>query len=176
MPVVLVRPEIATNTGNIIRLCANTGTRLHLVEPLGFSMDDRSLRRAGLDYHELADVHVHADLTACRAALGGGARYAFSSRALRRYTEVTFADDAVFVFGAEQSGLTSADTDALAPIEALVLPMVPGNRSLNLANAVAAVVYEAWRQQGFDGAAEPLVPLPGAGLTGESLLASPYDR
>jgi tRNA (cytidine/uridine-2'-O-)-methyltransferase len=168
--VVLVAPEIATNTGNIVRLCANAGARLHLVEPLGFTMDDASLRRAGLDYHDLATVTVHAAAGECAAALGGSRRFAFSSRARRRYDEVAFAAGDVFVFGAERAGLTHAQIAPFAPIEALSIPMRPDNRSLNLANAVAIVVYEAWRRHGFAGSAEA------GATTGETLTADPFDR
>ncbi|MCB0966454.1 MAG: tRNA (cytidine(34)-2'-O)-methyltransferase [Ilumatobacter sp.] len=149
--VVLVAPEIATNTGNIIRLCANTGVRLHLVRPLGFSMDDASLRRAGLDYHDLANVTVHDDVAPLRSAVDGR-RFTFSSRSTRRFDEVPFAADDVFVFGAERAGLTDEQRAAVAPAVELAIPMRPGNRSLNLANAVAVVVYEAWRQHGYAGA------------------------
>ena len=152
MNVVLVHPEIPGNTGSIIRLCANTGVGLHLVEPLGFSMEDRLLRRAGLDYHEYAQVTRHASVDACVAALSPRRRFAFTTRATTRYHDVKFTDDDVFVFGAEQSGLTADDLASLAPIETLKIPMRPDNRSLNLSNSVAIVVYEAWRQQGFAGA------------------------
>lgn len=165
--VVLVAPEIATNTGNIIRLCANTGARLHLVRPLGFSMDDASLKRAGLDYHDLATVSVHDGPVSCRAA-AGGRRFTFSSRARRRFDDVVFAPDDVFVFGAERAGLTHPQQEAFAPATELALPMRPGNRSLNLANAVAVVVYEAWRQHGYSGAA-------GAASTSETLTSSEFD-
>ena len=150
--VVLHRPEIPPNTGNVIRLCANAGARLHLIEPLGFSMDDKQLRRAGLDYHELAEVSVHRDWDACRAALGPRRMFAVSRRGERRYDEVRYEARDVLVFGAETSGLPG---EMLASFEAgrrLRLPMRPGNRSLNLSNAVAIVVFEAWRQLGFAGA------------------------
>ena len=149
--VVLLYPEIPPNTGNVIRLCANAGARLHLVEPLGFSMDDRRLKRAGLDYHELAVVRVHRDWEACLAVLGDARRFAFSSRASRRYDEVAFRPGDALVFGAETRGLPGEVLEAFAPDRRLRLPMVPGNRSLNLSNAVAVVVYEAWRQDGFTG-------------------------
>lgn len=168
--VVLVAPEIATNTGNIIRLCANVGARLHLVEPLGFSMDDASLRRAGLDYHDLATVTVHRDPSAAAAALAAdGRRFTFSSHATRRFDEAVFAPDDAFVFGAERAGLTGGQAAAFGPAEALAIPMRPGNRSLNLANAVAVVVYEAWRRQGFAGAAPP------GATTGETLTTGTFD-
>ncbi len=152
--VVLVHPEIPGNTGNIIRLCANTGVQLHLVEPLGFSMEDRLLRRAGLDYHEYAQVTRHLSIDACLAALGPKRRFAFTTRATDRYVDVQFADDDVFVFGAEGAGLTADDMAALAPIRTLKIPMRPDSRSINLSNSVSIVVYEAWRQLGFSGAAD----------------------
>lgn len=178
MHVVLVRPEIAPNTGNIIRLCANVGATLHLIEPLGFTLDDRLLRRGGLDYHELTDVHVHQRLGVLLGELsnaGSGSHYGFASSAHRTIDQPTFGLDDVFVFGAERAGLAPTDLDEL-PIERLLrIPMRPGNRSLNLANAVAIVVYEAWRQQGFAGALPP-----GAGhdlgLTSETPGGEPFDR
>lgn len=145
--IVLVQPEIPPNAGNVIRLAANTGARLHLVEPLGFSMDDRNLKRAGLDYHELARVRTHKSWNELREALSGRHMFAFTTRARRLYTEVRYAADDVFVFGAETRGLPQAILDELP--ERLRLPMRPGNRSLNLSNAVAVVVFEAWRQLGF---------------------------
>jgi tRNA (cytidine/uridine-2'-O-)-methyltransferase len=148
--VVLYQPEIPPNAGNVIRLCANTGCRLHLVEPLGFSMDDRQLRRAGLDYHEMACVTVHRDWEACAAVLGPR-RFALTTRATRIHTDVTYMDGDVFVFGAETAGLPAGLLDGFPAERRLRLPMVAGNRSLNLSNAVAVVVYEAWRQQGFAG-------------------------
>lgn len=152
LDVVLFEPEIPPNTGNVIRLCANAGCRLHLVEPLGFRMDDRELRRAGLDYHEYATVQVHADWSACVRALGAGRRmFALSTRAARRYDEVAFAIDDVLVFGPETRGLPNAMLDTFEPGHRLRLPMRPGNRSLNLSNAVAVMVYEAWRQHRFSG-------------------------
>lgn len=150
--VVLFEPEIPPNTGNVIRLCANTGARLHLVEPLGFSMDDRQLRRAGLDYHELTTVQVHTDWEACQRALGTRRVFAFTSRAESSYADVRFAPGDAFVFGRETTGLPEPLLERFAPERRLRLPMVTGNRSLNLSNAVAVVVYEAWRQLGFAGA------------------------
>ncbi len=147
--VVLFRPEIPPNTGNVIRLCANAGARLHLVEPLGFSMDDRQLRRAGLDYHELATVVVHRDWDGCLAALAGRRVFAVSSRASTPYTAPAYAPGDAFVFGPETMGLPEPVLAAFPDERRLRLPMRPGNRSLNLSNAVAIVVYEAWRQQGF---------------------------
>jgi len=150
--IVLYTPEIPPNTGNVIRLAANTGARLHLVEPLGFSMDDRQLRRAGLDYHELANVRRHADWDACRAALAGRRLFALSTRGERHYAKVRYEPDDAFVFGAETSGLPPTVLSGFAKERRLYLPMRPGNRSLNLSNAVAVVVFEAWRQLGFSGA------------------------
>jgi len=150
--IVLYTPEIPPNTGNVIRLAANTGARLHLVEPLGFSMDDRQLRRAGLDYHELANVRRHADWDACRAALAGRRLFALSTRGERHYAKVRYEPDDAFVFGAETSGLPPTVLSGFAKEHRLYLPMRPGNRSLNLSNAVAVVVFEAWRQLGFSGA------------------------
>lgn len=149
--VVLVAPEIPPNTGNVIRLCANAGARLHLVKPLGFSMDDRQLKRAGLDYHELALIRVHESWDACVAALGDTRMFAFSRRAVRRFDEVAFERGDVFVFGGETRGLADSMLAKFAPERLLRLPMRPGNRSLNLSNAVAVVVFEAWRQQRFEG-------------------------
>jgi tRNA (cytidine/uridine-2'-O-)-methyltransferase len=152
LDIVLVRPEIPPNAGNVIRLAANTGARLHLVEPLGFSLDDRQLRRAGLDYREMASVRVHRDWPACRAALGAARAFAVSTRGSISYAEVRYAADDALVFGAETSGLPDALLEAFPAERRLRLPMRPGNRSLNLSNAVAVVVYEAWRQLGFCGA------------------------
>jgi tRNA (cytidine/uridine-2'-O-)-methyltransferase len=150
--VVLVHPEIPPNTGNAIRLCANAGARLHLVEPLGFSMDDRQLKRAGLDYRELATVVVHRDWEACRAALANRRRFALSTRGTVRYADIAYRPDDVLVFGAETAGLPDTLLEQFEPGHRLRLPMRPGNRSLNLSNAVAVVVFEAWRQNGFAGA------------------------
>ncbi len=150
--VVLFRPEIPPNTGNVIRLCANTGAALHLVEPLGFSIDDKQLRRAGLDYHEFATLRVHRDWEACRAALGERRFFALSTRGGAHYADARYEPGDVFVFGGETSGLPQEMLEVFAPPMRLRLPMRPGNRSLNLSNAVAVVVYEAWRQQGFSGA------------------------
>jgi tRNA (cytidine/uridine-2'-O-)-methyltransferase len=151
--VVLFRPEIPPNTGNVIRLCANVGARLHLVPPLGFSMDDSRLRRAGLDYHELTSVTAHADWAACRAALAGKRLFALSTRGARGYAEVAFQRDDAFLFGAETAGLPDEVLESIELTMRLRLPMVAGNRSLNLSNAVAVVVFEAWRQCAFEGAA-----------------------
>jgi tRNA (cytidine/uridine-2'-O-)-methyltransferase len=149
--VVLVHPEIPPNTGNVIRLGANTGARLHLVEPLGYSMDDRQLKRAGLDYHELATVRVHPTWSACRASLGERRFLAFAPHARTLFNEVRYRDDDVLVFGGESAGLPAAILAEFAPGEQVRLPMRPGNRSLNLSNAVAVAVFEAWRQLGYPG-------------------------
>ena len=147
--IVLVHPEIPPNTGNVIRLAANTGARLHLVAPLGFSLKDRQLRRAGLDYHDLAPVKVHADWQACRAAFAGRRMFALTAKAKTSYADVPYRAEDVFVFGPETAGLPGAILAEFSPGARLRLPMREGNRSLNLSNAVAVVVYEAWRQQGF---------------------------
>lgn len=147
--IVLVQPEIPPNTGNVIRLAANTGTRLHLVKPLGFSLDDAQLRRAGLDYHEHAALQVHSSWPACQAKLAGQRMFAFTTKGSRLFTEVRYARDDVLVFGAETTGLPSSILDGFPPQMRLRLPMRPGNRSLNLSNAVAVAVFEAWRQGGF---------------------------
>jgi tRNA (cytidine/uridine-2'-O-)-methyltransferase len=153
--IVLVHPEIPPNTGNVIRLAANAGADLHLVEPLGFRLDDRDLKRAGLDYHEYARVSVHRDWAACRAAIDPrGARrwYALSTKGARSLYERALGADDVFVFGCETSGLPQEILDEFPPDTRLRIPMRPGVRSLNLSNAVAIAVYEAWRQAGFGGA------------------------
>jgi tRNA (cytidine/uridine-2'-O-)-methyltransferase len=151
--VVLYQPEIPPNTGNVIRLCANSGASLHLVRPLGFDLDHAKLRRAGLDYHEFAAVSVHEDLAAFVATVAPRRVLALSTRGQARYDEVAYADGDAFLFGPETRGLPQDVLDAIDPAQRLRLPMRPGNRSLNLSNAVAVVVYEAWRQLGFDGAA-----------------------
>ncbi len=170
MHVVLVEPQIAPNTGAIIRLCANTGADLHLVEPLGFDLADAKLRRGGLDYHEHARVVVHPDLAAVRARLGGR-WFAFSARATVPYTDVEYRSDDVVLFGTERTGLRREVFDDIPAGRALTIPMMAGNRSLNLANAVSVVVYEAWRQQGFPGA----VLRADAGLTSETFTTPPFD-
>ena len=150
--VVLVAPEIPPNTGNVIRLTANTATELHLVEPLGFRMDDRDLKRAGLDYHEYARVHVHRDWTACKGALGHDrARrwFALTTKTAHSLYDARFMPGDVFVFGCETAGLPEAVLAEFATPARLAIPMRPGVRSLNLSNAVAVTVYEAWRQQSF---------------------------
>lgn len=149
--IVLFEPEIPPNTGNVIRLAANTGAQLHLVEPLGFRMEDRQLKRAGLDYHEYARIRVHADWTACQLALGERRLFALSTRNSRNYAEVSFRDEDAFVFGPETRGLPPPVLEGFSVEQRLRIPMFPGNRSLNLSNAVAVVVMEAWRQGGFAG-------------------------
>jgi tRNA (cytidine/uridine-2'-O-)-methyltransferase len=134
-----------------MRLAANTGARLHLVRPLGFSLDDRQLKRAGLDYHELASVRVHRTWRACRETLGQRRLFAFAPRAATLFTDVRYRDDDVLVFGGESAGLPAAVLEEFSPPERLRLPMRPGNRSLNLSNAVAVAVFEAWRQLGYAG-------------------------
>ena len=149
--VVLVHPEIPPNTGNVIRLTVNTATELHLVEPLGFRMDDRDLRRAGLDYHEYARVNVHDDLGAFIAKVAPRRVFAVSTRGRMRYDCVTYANDDALLFGPETRGLPQEIIDGLPEEQRLRLPMRAGNRSLNLSNAVAVIVFEAWRQRGFAG-------------------------
>jgi tRNA (cytidine/uridine-2'-O-)-methyltransferase len=150
--VILFRPEIPPNAGNVIRMCANSGARLHLVEPLGFSMDDRQLRRAGLDYHELATVVVHPDWEACVRALGERRIFAATTRGSRLHTAIAYRAGDAFLFGPETAGLPQPMLEAIPPERRVRLPMRPGNRSLNLSNAAAVLVYEAWRQLGFEGA------------------------
>jgi tRNA (cytidine/uridine-2'-O-)-methyltransferase len=151
--VVLFQPEIPPNTGNVIRLCANSGAALHLVRPLGFELDDAKLRRAGLDYHEFARIAVHDDLDAFIAAARPRRLLAVSTRAHVRYDTFAYADGDALLFGPETRGLPQDVLDGVEPAHRLRLPMRPDNRSLNLSNAVAIIVYEAWRQTGFDGAA-----------------------
>ncbi len=181
--VVLHEPEIPPNTGNIMRLCANTGCRLHLIEPLGFTLDDARLRRAGLDYREYAAVHVHQDLATCLTSLGttldtqapvdgtldtqemetqarlgvqGGSRdrprvFAFSTRGTRRHDQLAWRPGDILLFGAETRGLPDSILERIPGDQRLRLPMRPESRSLNLGNAVAIAIYEAWRQQDFHG-------------------------
>lgn len=149
--IVLVEPEIPPNTGNVIRLAANTGCRLHLIEPLGFSMDDKHMRRAGLDYHEYAELSRHADWAAFLAAEQPDPLrlFALTTRGSRRVHEAVFAPGDWLVFGSETRGLAPELRDAFAPAQRLKLPMLEGQRSLNLSNAVAVTVFEAWRQNRF---------------------------
>ena len=150
--IVLHRPEIPPNTGNIIRLCANTGCRLHLIEPLGFALEDRRLRRAGLDYHEWAEVRSYSNLEEYRAANCPPRLFAFSTRGGIRFTNARFRCGDALLFGSETAGLPQPIIDSLAPDDVLRVPLLPDRRSLNLSNAVAVVVYEAWRQLDFAGA------------------------
>lgn len=151
LDVLLYQPEIPPNTGNVIRLCANTGARLHLIEPLGFAMDDRQLRRAGLDYHEYARVQVHPDLASALATVAPRRLFALSTRGQVRYDTPVFAAGDAFLFGPETRGLPAEVLAAIPEERRLRLPMRPDNRSLNLSNSVAVMVYEAWRQLGFAG-------------------------
>ncbi len=154
--VVLVEPQIPPNTGNVIRLCANSGCTLHLVAPLGFELTRRAVRRAGLDYGELAEVRVHADFSACLRALAGARCFAIETDGGRAYSAAAFAPADALVFGSETRGLPAHVRAQIPPAQQLAIPMRPGNRSLNLANAVTLVVYEAWRQLAFAGAASQL--------------------
>jgi tRNA (cytidine/uridine-2'-O-)-methyltransferase len=147
--IILHRPEIPPNTGNIIRLCANTGCTLHLIRPLGFELDRNSVRRAGMDYAELADVRVHENFADCRAALGAARLFAVETGSPTPYPQIRFLRGDALLFGSESSGLPAEVLAAIKPGCLLSIPMRPNNRSLNLNNAVAVVVYEAWRQQGF---------------------------
>jgi tRNA (cytidine/uridine-2'-O-)-methyltransferase len=151
LAVVLYQPEIPPNTGNVIRLCANTGAELHLVEPLGFRWEDKALKRAGLDYHEFASVFRHADWATCKTALATRRLFAMTTRGGIRHDTQEFRDDDVFVFGCETSGLPAGVMAEFPETRRLRLPMLPRQRSLNLSNAVAVTVFEAWRQQGFAG-------------------------
>ncbi len=151
--VVLYQPEIPPNTGNIIRLCANTGAELHLVEPLGFDLTDKQLRRAGLDYHEYTRLVRHLDWAACRQHFAGRRLFAMTTKGSRNLYTVDFAANDVFVFGRETSGLPPEVLAEFTPEQRLRLPMQVGQRSLNLSNAAAVTVFEAWRQNGFDGGA-----------------------
>ncbi len=147
--VILYQPEIPPNTGNVIRLCANTGASLHLIEPLGFELDDRRLRRAGLDYREWVGVQVHASLEACQQALAQPRLFTLSTHSRHTYSETRFVPGDAFLFGPETRGLPVELRESVPSEQRLRLPMRPNNRSLNLSNAVAIVVYEAWRQNGF---------------------------
>jgi tRNA (cytidine/uridine-2'-O-)-methyltransferase len=150
---ILYQPEIPPNTGNIIRLCANTGTHLHLIEPLGFELDEPRLKRAGLDYREFADVLVHGCLDACLGALQQPRLFALSTRNPTCYAGAQFRPGDAFLFGPETRGLPAEILESLPASQRLRLPMQPGSRSLNLSNSAAVVIYEAWRQQGFSGGA-----------------------
>jgi tRNA (cytidine/uridine-2'-O-)-methyltransferase len=147
--IVLFQPEIPPNTGNIIRLCANTGCMLHLVKPLGFDLEHKAARRAGLDYDELAKVRVHENLDACLGELRGGRLFTVETTGTRLYTEGSFQPGDALLFGSETRGLPPHVLERFPPERQLIIPMRAGNRSLNLSNAVALVAYEAWRQNGF---------------------------
>ena len=149
LDIVLYQPEIPPNAGNVIRLAANTGARLHFVEPLGFAMDDRQLKRAGLDYHEYASVRVHADWDSCLKELKPNRVFALTTSATSSVYDTKFSENDAFVFGSETAGLPRELLETFKPEMRLRLPMRPGNRSLNLSNAVAVTVFEAWRQLGF---------------------------
>ncbi len=151
--VILFRPEIPPNTGNVIRLCANTGAALHLIRPLGFELDDARLRRAGLDYHEYVRIALHDDLAGCLATIGAPRVFAFSTRGRMAHVEARFADGDALLFGRETAGLPDDVLQTIPAGRRLRLPMCADSRSLNLSNTVAVAVYEAWRQLGFAGAA-----------------------
>lgn len=148
---ILFQPEIPPNTGNIIRLCANTGSQLHLVEPLGFALEDKQLKRAGLDYHEYATLQVHADWKCCMAKLAGRRVFAATTKGSTRYDRIAYQPGDVFVFGPESRGLPGELLETFSPDRRIRLPMLPHSRSLNLSNSAAVLVYEAWRQNGFVG-------------------------
>ncbi len=150
--VVLYEPEIPPNTGNIIRLCANSGNSLHLIKPLGFALDDKRLRRAGLDYHEWVDVAVHDSMEQMLQRVPHTNIYGISTKGTRTYSDPRYAENDMLVFGPESRGLPATLLEQLGPDRVLRIPMRSGNRSLNLSNAAAIVVYEVWRQSGFSGA------------------------
>ena len=147
--IVLYQPEIPPNTGNIIRLCANTGSHLHVVHPLGFELDDKRLRRAGLDYHEFASVLQHQNLNDCLASMTNQRVFALSTRGRQRYDQVSYQAGDIFLFGPETRGLPQEVLDSLPAEQRLRLPMLNGQRSLNLSNTAAIMLYEAWRQMDF---------------------------
>ena len=151
MNVVLYQPEIPQNTGNIIRICANTGAKLHLVKPFGFEWDDKRLRRAGLDYHELALVSLYENFEDCQVALAGTRWFALTTKAKRSYAEVSFRPNDTILFGQETKGLPASIAESLTDEQKLRIPMQARSRSINLANSVAITLYEGWRQQNFDG-------------------------
>lgn len=153
--VVLFQPEIPPNTGNIIRLCANTGCTLHLVKPLGFDISLKAVRRAGLDYDALATVRTHVDLAECLAELHEARLFVLETNGAQIYSDVRFQPGDAFMFGSEHRGLPSSVLERIPREQHLVIPMQPANRSLNLSNSVALVVYEAWRQNGFAGSVDP---------------------
>jgi tRNA (cytidine/uridine-2'-O-)-methyltransferase len=149
--IVLFEPEIPPNTGNIIRLCANTGVQLHLVKPLGFSLEDKQLKRAGLDYHEYANLQIHENWVACKAALAGKRMFAITTKGSTSHGIIKFQKDDVFVFGPETRGLPEEIRNEFSPEHRVRLPMLPESRSLNLSNSAAVLLYEAWRQIDFEG-------------------------
>lgn len=149
--VILFQPEIPPNTGNIIRLCANTGTRLHLIKPLGFTLEDKQLLRAGLDYHEFASITVHETWADCARSLQGRRIFAVSTKGTQRYNLAVYVTGDAFLFGAESCGLPAELLESFPEERRICVPMVAGSRSLNLSNTVAVVIYEAWRQVGFSG-------------------------
>ncbi|AWB83462.1 tRNA (cytidine(34)-2'-O)-methyltransferase [Corynebacterium liangguodongii] len=149
--IIFDNPVIPPNTGNAIRLSAGTGATLHLVEPLGFSLDEKHLRRAGLDYHDLAEVVIHSNLNACFAALPGSRVFAFTTKATSFYHEVSYREGDALLFGTEPTGLPEAHAFHPRVTDRLRIPMLPGRRSMNLANSAAVATYEAWRQLGFVG-------------------------
>jgi tRNA (cytidine/uridine-2'-O-)-methyltransferase len=152
LDVLLYQPEIPPNTGNAIRLCANTGARLHLIEPLGFDLQDKQLRRAGLDYHEYATLQVHASLEAALATIAPRRLFALSTRGTQRYDQPRYGAGDAVLFGPETRGLPATILDALPAQQKIRIPMMPDSRSMNLSNAVSVVVYEAWRQLDYAGA------------------------
>lgn len=151
--IVLFEPEIPPNTGNIIRLCANAGAKLYLVQPLGFTLSDKHLKRAGLDYHEYAELTVFENWQACKLALHGKRMFALTTKGSTRHSDIAFRDDDVFVFGPESRGLPEDIRNEFLPEQRVRLPMLPHSRSLNLSNSAAILLYEAWRQVGFTGGA-----------------------
>ena len=149
--VIFDNPVIPGNTGNAIRLCANTGAVLHLVEPLGFNFDDKHLKRAGLDYHDLADVQIHPDIEACFDALGDARIFAFTTKATSYYPDVAYQDGDALLFGTEPTGLPEAHSHHPKVTDQVRIPMLPSRRSMNLSNSAAVAVFEAWRHMGFAG-------------------------
>ncbi|PPD12065.1 MULTISPECIES: tRNA (uridine(34)/cytosine(34)/5-carboxymethylaminomethyluridine(34)-2'-O)-methyltransferase TrmL [Methylophilus] len=149
--IVLFEPEIPPNTGNIIRLCANAGAKLHLVKPLGFELSDKHLKRAGLDYHEYAELTVYENWAECQQSLQGKRMFALTTKGSTRHTDLQFKDEDVFIFGPESRGLPEDIRASFAPEHRVRLPMLPHSRSLNLSNSAAILLYEAWRQTGFPG-------------------------
>ena len=147
--IVLFEPEIPPNTGNIIRLCANTGAQLHLVKPLGFTLEDKQLKRAGLDYHEFATLNVHEGWAECKLALAGKRMFALTTKGSKRHTDISFQPDDAFVLGPETRGLPEEIRNEFTPERRVRLPMLESSRSLNLSNSTAILLYEAWRQNNF---------------------------